>query len=143
MNKSPFAPRRASRLDGFTLPEVLVATLVTGMIMAAIGSLMLQIRHVSKMAAQSTVATEMAQARMESMLDTDWTASTSGNDSQPPYTVLWSVSSQPPLSFRLDVTTRWHDLRNITHHVSLVSMVVTNLPPNYGLTPFNLPPIVE
>jgi lysozyme family protein len=51
---------------------------------------------------------------MEEMLLEDWTGSDSGTESHDPYTLLWSVSAETSLLFRLDVTTRWRDLRNIT-----------------------------
>jgi hypothetical protein len=81
---------------------------------------------------------------MELLLDSQWTAATNGSEVRSPYTLSWAVSPQPQeLTFDLAVTSSWVDLRDVTHHVSVVSMAITNFAPSFGLTPFNLPPIYE
>lgn len=136
MGQSAFRPDSAAhrRAAGFGLIEALIALLLFAFILLGVGSLLITTIQSNAQARHMTDATNLAQQRLEALINTPYGGVASGAHSNNPvtetgtaggiYTQAWTVASGSPVAGVKDVTVRvsWVD-KDGTHAVDLRSIV--------------------
>jgi type IV pilus assembly protein PilV len=115
-----------NRREGYTLVELLITILFFAIGMLAMYRLQLAVIQSNARAGQLNRATAVAEAKMEALLALDYDSLTSADTPQAvgSWTVLWTVTSNQPVSDTktVRVTVSWADRKNEPHHLYLDSI---------------------
>jgi type II secretion system protein I len=113
------------RRRGFTLVEVLVAMVLFAMALAAVLTLSTALARMNGLYRNLTMATALAEQKVEQLLRQGYTAASSGSDRVGVYTREWVVTPlTAPVRKHVMVTTSWPEPRDMDDHVVLEAALI-------------------
>ena len=114
-----------SRIDGFTLIEVLVAMAIFAIAVLGLAVGATTVMRSNKTSYFNTIATNLAQDKMEELKATTASSITSGSDTPPAvngvsFSRSWTVTANQPTAGvnQIDVTVTWTDYKSNTLTIS-------------------------
>ena len=113
--------RRSSTRSGFTLLETVVTAFITMITLVGIHHLLLWIAYASGVSGQTTMAVDLAQQKMEQLMNTPFATVAGGSDAVPPYTRTWVVQGSLNGAKEIQVTMSWTDIRSKLRAVDIKS----------------------
>jgi type II secretory pathway pseudopilin PulG len=117
---------KRSQADGFTLVEVVVASFLVGMTLASLFSLLNWVSYAVSLSGQTTQATELAQEKMEELLNSDYDTIISGSDKTWIFQRDWNVSSGSSSNCKdIVVAIGWKDFRGREQEIRNQSVAVS------------------
>ncbi|NCC53004.1 MAG: hypothetical protein EOM20_17575 [Spartobacteria bacterium] len=138
MNEQNHAEDKSKQ--GFILAEVMVSSMIVGLVLAGILRLLVWTAYQTSVSGQRTVATEMLQEKMETLLNTDFEELMSGEDGGTPFTRTWTVAEgSTPYEKTLKVIIAWEDMRGMPREITCQSFSIDSRITSSGLSLANLP----
>jgi hypothetical protein len=117
--------KKAENKNGFVLVEVLISAFLTGLTLAGILSLLAWTGYATSVSGQQTVATTLAQEKMEELMSSDFNLLFSGSDVSDPFTRSWQVTpAGMEYQKKIEVLVSWEDLRGRMHTLTNKSFCV-------------------
>ena len=124
---------------GFTLVEVVVATMVVGVGIAGIMSMVLWMVRANDWSGDLSDASTLGQDLLEELLETPYASLADGSDTVGSYRRTWQVDSSASDTFKtIQVEVEWTRLDDKASRVTLASLRSNPVVPGVGLWPLNL-----
>ncbi len=126
-NRKPLKVQSSRLHGGFTLIEVLVAMSIFSIAVLGLAVGSTSVMRANQTSYFTTIATNLAQDKLEELKSRTAANITSGNDTQPvnnvTFTLNWTVTSGSPVAGvkRIDVTVSWDDYTS--HNLTISSAV--------------------
>lgn len=118
---------------GFTLIEVIIASLVVGIVSAATVSALytvLQSNHNNRLLMEGT---ELAQSKMEELFSAGYNAAVSGSDTAASFQRTWTVAPMLSDTKSVNVVVAWTDARGYPHSINISAALVQESATTLGL----------
>ena len=119
------SPQQSSR-DAFTLVEVVVTTFITLLGLLGIHQLLFYMMYANHVSAQTTLASSLAQDKMEQLMSSDYDRLTGGSDQSPPFSRAWTIAGGTDGFKDISIKILWTDVRNKTHEIEVKSIATDN-----------------
>jgi len=111
------------RNKGFTLVEVVIACTVFAIGLMGVFGLAGWIRMANDYSSKMTIATTLAQAKLEEIMNSSFTLIAAGSESSESFDTSWDVETLNADLKSLVVQTSWQDIKGLSHHVELRCLV--------------------
>ncbi|MBN1828651.1 MAG: prepilin-type N-terminal cleavage/methylation domain-containing protein [Deltaproteobacteria bacterium] len=117
--------KRKLSQQGFTLIEVMIALFVLLVALVGVASMATMVITGNRFNNDLTMATTLAEDKLEEMKQAGYAAITGGNDSQGIYNRVWTVTANTPETDmkRIDVTVSW-SYRGLLRSMTLSTIMV-------------------
>jgi len=117
---------RILKEKGFTLVELIVATVVFGILASGMATLMAALIQSNEFARDMTEATTLAENKIEELKNMDSESAISGSDEAAPgYSRSWTVEDGVPQAGMKEITVNvsWFDSQERAHSVNLMTLL--------------------
>lgn len=116
--------RKQLTKDGFTLIEIIIAIFIIAVALTSVMAVTTMIINSNALSKEITMATTIAQSRMEQLKKTPYASLAGGSETQSIYTTRWTVTSNSPMAnmSTAQVVTTWK--HGATTHNSTLRTII-------------------
>lgn len=131
--------KKARSRSGFTLTEIVIATMVVGIGVAGVMSLVVWMVRANDWSGDLSNASTLGQDKLEDLLDTSYLNIAGGSDTVDEFQRTWTINTSPSNTHKtINIHVEWTRMDNQVSDVDLVSVLSNPSVKGIDLSPLNL-----